>query len=73
MNAWTNDLGALRVRSIALPRDGGVLGGPATADRYRLDRDTDVRKTIERERALLRAAAAAAAALDDADTASPTA
>ena len=60
MNVWTNDLGALRVRSIAVPRDGGVLN-KSTAGKYRLD-STDVAKTIKREFARLRAEAAAAAA-----------
>lgn len=57
MSAWDNQLGSLRVRSLALPRDGGVLN-KATAGKYRLD-STDVAKTIKREHARLRAEAAA--------------
>ena len=61
MNAWRDELDGLRVRSVALPRDGGVLN-PDTAKRYSLYRATDVAKTIKRERARLAALAAAAPA-----------
>lgn len=72
MNAWTtSDLGALQARSVALPRDGGVLN-PDTAKRYSLYRATDVARTIKRERARLAAEAAAAkAALEPANEVQP--
>lgn len=56
MNAWANDLGDLRVRSVALPRDGGVLN---RANKYSL-RETDLARTFAAERKRLKAAALAA-------------
>lgn len=55
MNAWKDELDGLKVRSVALPRDGGVLN-PATARKYTLD--ATVAKTIRRERDRLRDEAA---------------
>jgi hypothetical protein len=55
VNAWTDDLGTLKVRSVALPRDGGVLNA-ATKGRYALH-STNVAKTIKAEIARLKAAA----------------
>lgn len=56
MNAWTNNLGDLRVRSVALPRDGGVLN---RANKYCL-RETDLARTFAAERKRRKAAALAA-------------
>lgn len=57
MNAWTHDLGELKVRSVALPSDGGVLE-PATErhGRYKVSH-VDVAATIARERRRLKLAA----------------
>lgn len=60
MNAWTANPADLQARSVALPRDGGVLN-PETAKRYSLYRETDVARTIKRERARMAAEAAGAA------------
>lgn len=59
-NAWHNQLGTLRVLSVALPRDGGVLN-PTTAGKYALH-STNVAKTLKREHARLKAEAATTAA-----------
>ena len=61
MNAWTNDLGDVRVRSIALPTDRGVMGGDATRGRYSVYATTDVKRTFRRERRRLEQEAAASA------------
>lgn len=52
MNAWAGDFGDLKLRSAALPRDGGVLN-PSTKGKYGLD-STNVARTLERERKRLR-------------------
>ena len=55
MNAWTNDLGDLRVLSVALTRDGGVIN---RANKYSVFAATDVERTFARERKRLAKAAA---------------
>ena len=55
MNAWKDELGDIKVRSVALPRDGGVLNA-ATKGRYALH-STNVAKTIKAEIARLKTAA----------------
>ena len=55
MNAWKEDLGDIKVRSMALPRDGGVLN-PATKGKYSLHH-TNVAKRIKAELARLKAEA----------------
>lgn len=57
MNAWKEDLGDIKVRSVALPRDGGVLN-PATKGKYSLFH-TNVAKRIKAEAARLKAEAVA--------------
>lgn len=56
MNARKEDLGDIKVRSVALPRDGGVLN-PATKGKYTLFH-TNVAKRIKAEAARIKAEAA---------------
>jgi hypothetical protein len=70
-NAWRNQLGTLRVLSVALPSDGGVLN-PRTAGKYSLH-TTNVAKTIKRELARLKVEAQAQAAAASASASAPPA
>lgn len=60
MTAWNHDLGDLKVRSIALPRDGGVLNKARRFD-YAA---TDLHKTFAAERRRLKAIAQQALPLE---------
>lgn len=53
MNAWTDDLGGLPIRSIALPRNGGVLN-PDTKGQYSVT-TTNLDKRFKAEEKRLRA------------------
>lgn len=53
MSAWDNDLGALRVQRVTLPRDGGVRNRERRFD-YAA---TDLRKTFAAERRRIKASA----------------